>query len=371
MKTEERRAALQNGDPDAATELGRESVQALEAGIETAKRQLAEEGLRPESRSRWNLELRARQEELARRQAALAESESKAALVPKKNAYPAPSVANRSIYALDEGEVNNSWYLYHHEADTVFVFVHGILSNSKTCWLNEADPRHPRFWPDLIDSDPRFGKPAIFLGGFYTAIDSGLYDIRDAARELMDALRREDEHRRRPVMDFPNIVFICHSTGGIVVRYLLTRDPDEFAEKNVGLVLIASPSWGSYLANTVTLLSQLYQQKLGRQLEWGNDAVRDLDDRFRSLMADEDIPHFRGVEAFENHFVLHRKWLSFLTRTVVVEELSAARYFAEPRRLRNTNHFTAVKPDSVRHPAYELLYDFYTQKFRPMVEARG
>ncbi len=370
MKADERRAALKNGDPSAATELGRESVSALEAGIETAKRQLAQEGLRPESRSRWSLELRARQEELARRQAMLAESEPKAAPVPKKT-YPAPTVANRSIYLLDEHEVNNSWYLYHHESDTVFVFVHGILSNSKTCWLNEEDPRHPVFWPDLIDGDARFGKPAIFLGGFYTAIDSGLYDIRDAARELMNGLRREDEHRRRPVMDFPNIVFICHSTGGIAVRYLLTRDPGEFAKKNVGLVLIASPSWGSYLAKKVKFLSQLYQQKLGRQLEWGNDAVRDLDDRFRSLMADENISHLVGVEAFENQFIFHRKWLPFMTRTVVVEELSAARYFAEPRRLRETNHFTAVKPDSVRHPAYELLYDFYKQKFLPMVESQA
>lgn len=330
------------------------SIAELEAAIAHAQLQLQQPDARPESIAHWTLELRAMEQELAALRAAPTPAKPFVADVPA-----------RSIYTMEENEVNNTWYLYPPGAQTVFVFVHGILSNGKTCWLNESDPLQPAFWPDLIADDERFDHPAIFLGGFYTALDSGLYDLRDASRELMDALRREDEHGRPPVTSFRNIVFICHSTGGMVVRYLLTRDTEEFADKNIGLVLIASPSFGSYLANVVKFLMVLYHQKLGRQLEWGNESLEDLDDRFKSLVGDRAIPHLVGVEAFENHFIIHRTFLP--DSTVVVEKESAARYFAEPRRLRATDHFTAVKPSSRRHPAYELLLDFYVRKFKPLL----
>ncbi|HEY3257283.1 MAG TPA: alpha/beta fold hydrolase [Gemmatimonadaceae bacterium] len=368
MKIDEERAVLQNGDANAASELARGSISALEAGIQLAKQQLERWDARPESRARWGLELRARREELARRQARLGELTS-ARIVRMSSSTPAAPY--RSIYLFDDDGVNNVWYIDNAAADTVFVFVHGILSNSKTCWLNDDDPLHLMFWPDLVASDARFSNPAIFLGGFYTAIDSGRYDVLDAQRELHDAMHRQDEHGRRPVMDFSNIIFICHSTGGLVARYLLTRYTSEFAQKNVGLVLIASPSWGSYLADKVRFLTQLYKQRLGRQLEWGNDVIRQLDDDFRSLLAKKEIPNLAGVEAFENHFVIHDKWIPFLTKTIVVDEGSAVRYFDESRQLRATTHFSSVKPESVRHPAHELLIDFYTRKFLPMVRANG
>lgn len=328
--------------------LAGESIASLQEGIEAARRQLSQENLRPETRAHWALELRVREHELASRRAAKPEVRSEA--------------PQRSIYTFEEHEVNNTWYRLPQNADTVFVFVHGILSNSKTCWMNDSDPLKPVFWPDLVAEDERFGNPAIFLGGFYTAIDAGLYDIRDAARELDDALQREDEQRRPPVMSFRNIVFVCHSTGGIVVRYLLEREKERFADKNVGLVLIASPSFGSYLANKLRFLTRLFEQKMGRQLEWSSEALEDLDDRFKSLVGNRAIPNLVGVEACENHFIIHHKW--WPDRYVVVEKESAARYFPEPRRLRDTDHFTSVKPSSMRHPAHELLVGFYMQKFK-------
>jgi len=48
-----------------------------------------------------------------------------------------------------------------------------------------------------------------------------------------------------------SIVFVCHSTGGIVVRYLLESNWAQFKDKRVGLVLIASPSYGSTQADKV------------------------------------------------------------------------------------------------------------------------
>ena len=118
---------------------------------------------------------------------------------------------------------NNVWYHYDDHSDTAFVFVHGILSDSRSCWYYEDrdDESKSCYWPELVLEDPRLDKPSIFLGGYYTAIDSGPYEIRNCASELYRAIRRDDDdpELRPPVMEKERIVFICHSTGGIVARY--------------------------------------------------------------------------------------------------------------------------------------------------------
>src|SRR5262249_25117309 len=133
---------------------------------------------------------------------------------------------------------------------------------------------------------------------------------------------------RSPPLNKKRIVFVCHSTGGIVVRYMLESNYAEFSAKEVGLVLIASPSYGSHLADTFKWISRLYHHKLSAQLEWANWSIQDLDDRFKNLIARKLIPNLQGAEAYENHFIIHRKWLP--SKRFVVEKLSAGRYFAAP-----------------------------------------
>ena len=261
----------------------------------------------------------------------------------------------------DPGQ-NNLWHC-RQSPETVFVFVHGIFSDSRSCWLY-VNPKTKQqvYWPDLLVADPRFNGPSIFLGGYYTDIDAGPYEIRNCADELFRALTRIGVDGQRPVLQYPCIVFVCHSTGGIVVRYLLEKEADRFHDKEVGLVLIASPSYGSALASKLDLLSQFYNQQLGIQLQWGSWSLRDLDARFKDLVHQRlQIPKLRGVEAYENHFILHSRF--FPNRQVVVTEESAGRYFGAPVLLRNTNHFSSVKPDGITHPAHELLVDFWSREF--------
>jgi len=71
---------------------------------------------------------------------------------------------------------------------------------------------------------------------------------------------------------------------------------------------------------------------------------------------DKRIPDLSGVEAYENHFIFHRKY--WPDRRVVVNEQSAGKYFGAPVLLRKTDHFSAVKPDNDHHPAHQLLVDF-------------
>jgi pimeloyl-ACP methyl ester carboxylesterase len=265
-----------------------------------------------------------------------------------------------SSTVLPPKRTNNIWY-YLKDSSSVIVFVHGILSDSLGCWLSEKDGR-ATYWPQLIAEDVRLQDPSVFLGGFYTAIDAGEFDIADCARELLNGLTVPDSKQRRTPLEHRRIVFICHSTGGIVVRHLLTRYADKFKEKEVGLMLMASPSYGSKLADLLGGLIGFYDNQLGIHLKWGNDVLKTLDDDFKELLDRKTIPHLVGAEACENHFILHRKL--FPDRAVVVERESAGRYFAV-RMLQDTDHFSTVKPTGFDHPAHKLLVEFWLRHYGP------
>ena len=137
-----------------------------------------------------------------------------------------------------------------------------------------------------------------------------------------------------------SIVFVCHSTGGIVVRYLLESNWAQFKDKRVGLVLIASPSYGSTQADKLDLIAKFYKHQLGKQLQWSNWSLKDLDDQFKNMVYSKRIPNLVGVEAYENHFVIHRKLLPDIT--VVVTKESAGRYFGAPVLLRKMSRATTI-----------------------------
>jgi hypothetical protein len=220
---------------------------------------------------------------------------------------------------------NNLWFFDRNTTD-VIVFVHGIFSDSRSCWLAEGKPQLEYYWPELVARDQRFDRFSIYLGGFFTGIDAGRFGLEDCAQQLFDALDTPTRPGEVPVLQRKTCWFVCHSTGGIVVRYMLESRTAAFVNKTIGLALIASPSYGSRFANTVRGLAKLYRQKLGAQLEWRNWGLEDLDRRFGTLVAERRIPRLIGAEAYENRFILHRKWLPrFLP--LVVEKESAARYF--------------------------------------------
>ena len=267
-------------------------------------------------------------------------------------------LSNKRQNSLPQRAENNRW-LYYNGSNTVIVFVHGIFSDSTSCWSSSGG----RYWPDMVKLDQRFHDVSIYLGGFHTSIDSGQYDIRDCADELFRAISSEDAELAPPVTAKANILFVCHSTGGIVVRDMLYRERELFATKKIGLVLIASPSFGADTANTLSLLCDFYNHKLGKQLRWASEALENLDHNFKDLIGRQLIPGLRGVEAYEHHFIVHRKWLP--SRRVVVTEESACRYFPPGFLMPGTDHFTIAKPETAQHPTYTLLASFFGRHFDP------
>src|SRR4051794_20958838 len=54
---------------------------------------------------------------------------------------------------------NNFWYSYNERSDTVIIFVHGIFSDSRDCWLNKS-MAPATYWPQIANDDKRFGSPS-------------------------------------------------------------------------------------------------------------------------------------------------------------------------------------------------------------------
>jgi pimeloyl-ACP methyl ester carboxylesterase len=273
---------------------------------------------------------------------------------------PGLSISPPEVPAVPAEAINNSWRVYR-ETDSVIVFVHGVLSNSDACWRNE---KARSYWPDLVLKDRLFDDSSVYLGGYYTAFDSTVFTIADCARELLSALIAADQHPA--VIEAQRIVFVCHSLGGIVTRYMLERWRERFRQKKIALLLIASPSIGAKYANRLENLLAVLQHETGRQLGWKSPDLVDLDRRFRDLMEQNLIPDLMGRELCEHRFPIYRRWLApILNRFPPVVELdSAGRYFGDARRLPDTNHSSAVKPDSDKHCAHVQLREFYSEVVR-------
>lgn len=252
---------------------------------------------------------------------------------------------------------NNTWHYFNSQSDTVIVFVHGILSNSKKCWTSKSGS----FWPDIVCNDRRFASPSIFLGGYHTALDSNEYKLRDCAEELMNALERDGADGAPSPMSFNKILFVCHSMGGNVVRYALTSRTSRFATKQVGLLLMASPSMGSEYADTFSGLISFFKNKMAAQLERMSETLEDLDNRFKAIIDDESISNLVGIEGVENHSLLKFRFLEMASP--VVKKESAVRYFAHHQILPGTDHSTIVKPSNHEAASHIFLYDFYKKKF--------
>lgn len=261
---------------------------------------------------------------------------------------------------------NNTWHVLDDSTDTVFVFVHGFFSSANSCWRNV---RENVFWPDLIVQDSRIPRVSIFLGGYFTDADSHSYGVRECSEELFNALRRTSSSGQVPPLNFKKIVFICHSLGGVVVRYMLECFREYFSEHKIGLVLLASPSIGSDYADRLVKVAAFYKNRTGLQLRKNSELLVDLDSRFKSFIGARPNDSFFGVEGIEHTGFLHCKWLPGF-EPIVLDE-SASRYFSGKVMIPRTNHSTIVKPNDLSHRTHFLLIDFLNNVFFPKVGSPG
>src|ERR1700722_5296592 len=184
------------------------------------------------------------------------------------------------------------------QGDTAAIFVHGIFSNSEGCWTNG---KSGAYWPDLLAAEGSLSSIGIYVFSYRTKWSSGSYSISDAA-EMLNADLGFDN-----LLELRNLIFICHSMGGIVVRKFLVERQLTLVDKSIriGLLLVASPSLGSEYANWFAAIGNFFAHSQGEMLRFSENNVwlNDLDRSFMNLKESKRLDLY-GKELVEDKSML-------------------------------------------------------------------
>lgn len=227
------------------------------------------------------------------------------------------------------------------------IFLHGILSSGAACWQHE----NGTYWPDLLVHDTQADPPGVYVFTYKTGLFSGTYRLGDVVDALKELLRLDG------VVDESRLVFVCHSMGGIVARKYIVEHASELIERrtSISLFSIASPSLGSDYANWLAPIARLFGHTQADALRFSqtNGWLLDLDKDFRNLKEGGCLD-LSGKELVEDQFIVLKSFL----RKQVVEPFSGARYFGEPFKVPNSDHFSIAKVDGNGAIQHRLLLQF-------------
>ncbi len=234
---------------------------------------------------------------------------------------------------------------------TVVVFVHGILSNREECWTHEKGS----YWPELLKQEKEKELEAfgIYVFSYKTGVFSRDYSLSDAVDSLKENMRIDK------VLQCKRIIFVCHSMGGIVVRkFIVQRAALDLIDKKieVALYLVASPSLGSRYADWLEPIAKFFGNSQADVLRFSqnNAWLSDLDRDFLNLKESKKLL-INGKELVEDKFIIFKKLLIIRQ---VVEPISGARYFGDPFKVPNSDHFSIAKPENNEAIQHRLLCEF-------------
>lgn len=242
--------------------------------------------------------------------------------------------------------------------ETSVVFIHGVLSDGENCWRHE----NGTYWPGLLADESGLSQIGIYSFTYKTGFFSGTYRLGD----VVDALK---EHMRLDgVLDSRQLVFVCHSMGGIIARKFVVEQASELVERNtcIGLFLIASPSLGSDYANWLRPLARLFGHTQADALRFSqaNSWLLDLDKEFFNLKEKGRL-RIVGKELVEDTFVVLKKAI----RRQVVKPFSGARNFGEHYKVPESDHSSIAKAENGDAIQHRLLVDFLKDFPKTVAEA--
>lgn len=212
------------------------------------------------------------------------------------------------------------------------VFVHGIFGDTLGTWTRKNKKTLFEYLAETPDVGPKLD---MFAFGFTSnMITPGSFDIQEAANKLHESLKFYQ------VLDYPAIVYVTHSMGGLVVlQHLLTRR--EQLEKVPLIVFYATPQEGSQITTIAKDIAN--NPALEQMLPADRNAfLRQLNDQWKSLQARPPI-----VCGYEK----------LATKGIMVVPWSSATRFCDgaPSAIADADHITIVKPDRPTHDSLVLL----------------
>ena len=212
----------------------------------------------------------------------------------------------------------------------VIVFVHGLFGNAADTWTNSQSHA---YWPKLLLSDPAFDDSDVYVAAYSSPYRGNTMNVDELAKSLESRLVNDDvflKHRE--------VVFVCHSLGGLVVQQLLLLHQN-YAKQVPFVYFFSSPESGAQIARLGSLFSSdplLKDTFSGDE----NEYLQILEDSWNSA-----------------HFQIHRLCAyekKPYKGVLVVDRLSGTRN-CETTLPINEDHLGIVKPDGTDHPSYIAL----------------
>jgi pimeloyl-ACP methyl ester carboxylesterase len=129
--------------------------------------------------------------------------------------------------------------------DGVIVFVHGVTGGDPVTWTNAVTHA---YWPEMLAHDSDFKGFDIYIYDYDSPLLKNALTISELAEDMAGTLQRAGifEHRE--------VIFLCHSMGGLVTRAFLQRY-QKYAPQVNFIYFFSTPSTGSDLARVAKFFS--------------------------------------------------------------------------------------------------------------------
>jgi tetratricopeptide (TPR) repeat protein/pimeloyl-ACP methyl ester carboxylesterase len=213
----------------------------------------------------------------------------------------------------------------------VIVFVHGIFGNSDDTWTSS----NGAYWPKLLLNDGAFSDFDVYVANYESPILGNTLTPDEVAATLNNQLTADgvfSKHRQ--------VVFICHSLGGLLVQRLLLTFREHAAQVPF-VYFFGEPGEGAEVASIGRWLSS---DPLVATLQHNgpNEYLLNTETQWRAA-------HF-GI----------RRYCAYETKPLagalkVVDRLSGTRNCDEPALPIGEDHWDIVKPTNVGHESYVAL----------------
>ncbi|OQW31540.1 MAG: hypothetical protein A4E19_07975 [Nitrospira sp. SG-bin1] len=228
------------------------------------------------------------------------------------------------------------------DADNLVIFIHGLCGDGQATWTNTST----RFiFPEELARDLAQENDSAYVVAFDYAgrLQDGpsILSIADHLQFEIDELLKKHSYRRLRI--------VAHSMGGLVAReYILRRHTRAHPQLRVtNLVLLASPSNGSELAELGRLIPKNRQVEELRSIDKGNSYLeslnRDWNTEFKSAGHPRNILLYGGYEQLSD-------WLT----GPVVTQTSAIPFTEETMGFQET-HENIAKPKNKNSEIYRWV----------------
>jgi pimeloyl-ACP methyl ester carboxylesterase len=231
-----------------------------------------------------------------------------------------------------------------------------VFGDSVSTWKNAGSGA---YWPELLAGDPAFQDADVYVHSFQSPVIGNAQEILELAGRLKNYLDAADVVARHE-----QVVFVCHSMGGLVVRaYLLDA---RLPPGKIGLLFFfGTPTAGANVAGIAAHLTA--NPQLANMEPLGDDTyVKTLREQWLRSSDDPSLDYPRSVSSYCAYEI--RPTWGF----TVVPELSATYLCNRATTAIDADHLDLVKPaDRNAEPYVALLAAYKNQLGTASMEVRS